>query len=160
MPRVLWPILAGCLLILCIVFWIRSYWHQDWIVLEFPAGRTSGIVTIDGHFCLTTAAPWPGSKWIGSIPATQADSRFFAPNGFAGFGYALRLLGPRRLHVIAVPFWFPAWLLSAFFATVLKFSLRSPRPGLCRRCGYDLRASQGRCPECGQPVPSSHRPTV
>ncbi|CAA9331530.1 MAG: hypothetical protein AVDCRST_MAG90-1506 [uncultured Microvirga sp.] len=42
-----------------------------------------------------------------------------------------------------------ALLLRGFRADI-EFERRRER-GQCRRCGYDLRASGYRCPECGTP---------
>ena len=53
--------------------------------------------------------------------------------------------------------WLPLYLPVLFFAiwptyVLLPFHRRRKRkkPGLCLKCGYDLRASKDRCPECGQ----------
>ena len=50
----------------------------------------------------------------------------------------------------------PFWLLFAIACSSSWLALRTRsriRPaGCCRRCGYDLRATPDRCPECGTPV--------
>ena len=57
---------------------------------------------------------------------------------------------------------FPHWCLTAVFAippvvvglrAFRRWSRR--RLGLCLSCGYDIRASPERCPECGTPAPAS-----
>lgn len=59
-----------------------------------------------------------------------------------------------RDEVIAGPVW-PIVLLTGMPAMILlarRMRKLRVRPGRCRVCGYDLRASPERCPECGKLV--------
>ena len=57
---------------------------------------------------------------------------------------------------------FPLWSVMTLFGLLPALWLREripvlwkakrQRQGLCKTCGYDLRASNHRCPECGMPI--------
>jgi hypothetical protein len=75
----------------------------------------------------------------------------------AGFGYAA-VVAPFPFAgwdepVVTRSLVLPHWFLAVVFAALpIKWQLRRRRraaPGLCSSCGYDLRATPDRCPECG-----------
>ncbi len=75
---------------------------------------------------------------------------------FLGFGFGFNHLPNHiRVDVYVAPHWFVALLFAALPAVRLRSILRTRRQnrrnraGLCQHCGYDLRASPNRCPECG-----------
>jgi hypothetical protein len=62
---------------------------------------------------------------------------------------------PMEVRTVLVPYWIPAMVtavLPARAAAKLAVRRRRRRLNRCTRCGYDLRASEGRCPECGTEI--------
>ena len=62
----------------------------------------------------------------------------------------------RHTYSLEFPIWvltlpFPLLLLSLLLLSA-RDRFRRPKPGTCQKCGYDLRATPERCPECGQVV--------
>lgn len=90
---------------------------------------------------------------------TPIDQYFTDPEwDVLGVRYQRLILGPANSrhfqNLVVVPLWLP-FLLSAVAAAGVRLRSRAwrasdrARRGLCPVCGYDLRATPGRCPECG-----------
>jgi len=60
-----------------------------------------------------------------------------------------------RRYRAAAPFWFLALIFAGLPLVHVRRTLRVRRRllnGLCAKCGYDLRATSERCPECAEPI--------
>jgi hypothetical protein len=76
-----------------------------------------------------------------------------------GFGFRTRHAARREppfginsSTLVIVPYWqvfVVAAVLPAWRAAAWARRRRRNKPGHCSRCGYDLRATPDRCPECG-----------
>jgi hypothetical protein len=114
-------------------FWIGNY--RDW---KEPSSLP---ITRDWHY----------TRW----EASRDNWRELASWQWLGFGYVPVLGTNLDGGSLVVPIWLPTLLLSMLPVIFPRSYLRSRSRrllGLCTHCGYDLRATSDRCPECGMPV--------
>jgi hypothetical protein len=147
-------ILSAISLLLCFAFIVmcaRSLYYEDtWEYLSRDE-RLVMIISKRGRVDLLYIAKWSGDE-PGMSHRTSASSALGGTDyshRFLGFGADVQLNGGRFINV---PYWFLACVAAALPAVAIRrirARRRIARQGLCPRCGYDLRASPERCPECG-----------
>jgi hypothetical protein len=156
------------------VFWLRSYRSQEritWITQNGYYSLWTAHGSLELGFLHGNAVYKPTETASPKYTRDRADPPFnglvfleFDPpvthTDWQHAGFALHQVHqPSRLYVKAfAPFWSLALLTSLFPLTWLISRRRShlrQNLGLCPTCGYDLRATPTRCPECGTLTKSS-----
>jgi hypothetical protein len=171
MTRRLLNLLTVMSLLLCVVvvaLWVRSYFRYDIVALAAYSGHSTEFFAARGravffHFnsydddgppTEWTYAAWPA----GSPMARRMDAEFsdLGPHWWTRLGFAAVFTDShpyyKRLRVVSVPLWFIALVSAApplAYAALRRRAKTRRLASLCLRCGYDLRATPGKCPECG-----------
>jgi hypothetical protein len=171
--------LSLALLIALLALWIRSRWRwDDWQACKHSTSveMLSGMGCIYIEF-MTRAE---GSYWPRHESFDSADDEEYSDIHKAvensGYGFDEKIWafshrfgfarGKYFLMTESPPFWesgpmvavqAPDWTLVLLFGILPAFKLRKilrvrsyRKRGLCPGCGYDLRATPARCPECGR----------
>jgi predicted RNA-binding Zn-ribbon protein involved in translation (DUF1610 family) len=153
-------------LLLCLAslfYWIRSYRIRDTLNLT-PVADQWSLSNNSGTFIVSHER-----SWIDPQDLKKSSKPYFYDHSFLGFG-GKRTQEPRiwrgypsRREIdyttIATIYFVPLWFCAVIFSIlplvegyrrtrrILRF-----RYGRCVHCGYDLRASSEKCPECGHIV--------
>jgi len=143
----------------------QDAWHLMWgrggvsiwrTYLHYPPSMAEGeSANPDGQWHLGHSSVQP-NRYAGNF------GLFFRGRDegrvIAGFGYVARpkeIIWGARYHAIILPFPFILLVVAApalRWLYVRRRRLRRERLGLCWHCGYDLRESPGKCPECGAAI--------
>ena len=162
MKRLLFNSLALVSLLLCVatgVLWVRSYWAEDVVTHFAPREGVDAMLNWSAWSVNGSCGLWriflPSERILLHGPFLQWDS---APAAAVTpietwYGFGLERADWRTGWIVAVPHWLPVMLLAicpSWWLVLWKRKRTALRMvGCCKACGYDLRATPERCPECG-----------
>jgi hypothetical protein len=146
--------------------WVRSYRAADelgWETVNWTAGASSQ----KGRVVIGAASEPSGfggrgfQRDFGQSPEQFTFEDLFGDTGheWMGFGFADFTSTGQTLRFIMLPMWFVCILFALGPGVWLTCRLKQRRRcdgRLCAVCGYDLRATPDRCPECGT-VPAQNQ---
>ena len=147
----LWPAASLLLCAAACALWVRSHSHLMAVVPIRTSSHLYGVSVVRGGVYLLRTEPPAGSvqRPLVNLPLRKDVSYMTVPHRLAGFGY---MRASEGFPAVRVPAWFVVLLLGVIPLPTLwsrTRRARRSRAGLCPRCGYDLRGSPERCPECG-----------
>jgi hypothetical protein len=181
MPKLIRRGVAPLVALLCVtvaVLWVRSYRLADSAAVYGRVARLQAVASHAGRLIVVHSdLRFDGDRAVrsavDSVPAEEfqvtelllfegADRKwslagFMAAQGQLPFG------GSAHYTAVAVPHW------AAFGLTLVPSGLwlrnavrrrRRVRHGQCGACGYDLRSTPDRCPECGAAVAAKRAPAA
>jgi hypothetical protein len=158
LPRILLNAATAGSLVLCVAtvaLWVRSYLVAD--TWAWQSTRTAvGAATCRGKLDLfrdrrSSADRFPPPRWH----ITGSPLGRHAPSLLPGFAHFRHVSDWQILNGVQVPLWALTIVVGLLPAGTLRATWRRRREarrsqaGLCPACGYDLRATPERCPECG-----------
>jgi len=143
-------------LVASVAAWVVSYFSVSycWEIAPYTPSATTTEAKANARaidlqrggfrWRYTYVHPVARSEWLGlSVRSTSSTST--GPQGLHWLPYYSG--GWRQLFI---PLWLPAVIFGAACVGLRQPSRRKRRKlGLCTNCGYDLRGSSEKCPECG-----------
>lgn len=177
----LFRLAAAVSLLLCaavVAVWVRSQSVCDEVLLRGEQTTTLEVMTEGYALFLRQWLPYDGRgerptgvfhlvqrQWNLRMPAYPPGTPLLKRLGFDAYGfYEPALFGGAPARAVWIPYWFLVLLTltapTLWLWAVVRRLRRNGRAafGLCPLCGYDLRATPKRCPECGAVPRPPHNP--
>ena len=119
-------------------------WGVGYLQITWTSGKYVAVIAY-GNLCF-------GYDYFGNTaPGLNILGPYFSTHWWPDRGLFNNDFPPA--WAIQIPLWLPSLLFGLLlWLSYIPRRRKRKKLGLCIKCGYDLRASKERCPECGSTI--------